>query len=251
MNTWKRKALLLVSVPALALPGAIGIYRWLLPARGMVGAVSASVGIELAYLGVSILALTDSELRRHATGVAWAAAIVSVAMNMLLDYGTRVPGGLASTAAFIASFDVLTLAIAALDSIPLAVLSLTSAMLLHRLSVSESVTQNANKTAQDTTQIAYADLVETIAAQGAQINAIENAFVAFEKPETAPRYECPHCGTELHSAGEVGAAKRWGCYHCKETRKNGNEDATETAQHTNGNGHHAQQETIEKMEVLA
>lgn len=98
MNTWKRKALLLVSVPALALPGAIGIYRWLLPARGMVGAASASIGIELAYLGVSILTLNSSH-QRHAKVVAWCAAIVSIAMNILLDYSTRVAGGLDNTTA--------------------------------------------------------------------------------------------------------------------------------------------------------
>lgn len=237
MNTWKRKALLLVSVPALALPGAIGIYHWLLPARGMIGAISASVGIELAYLGVSILALTDSELRRLATWVAWAAAIVSVAMNMLLDYGTRVPGGLASTSTFIATFDVLTLFIAALDSIPLAVLSLTSAMLLHRLSEADSDIRHAQH---DAAMTSIQKLASQVADLGEKVNACEASIVLVAKPESEPVYECPNCLTELASKGQWMAAKKYGyCRHCKPV-ENGN-----------GNGHHAQHESIEEMEVIA
>lgn len=237
MNTWKRKALLLVSVPALALPGAIGIYHWLLPARGMVGAISASVGIELAYLGVSILALTDSEFRRHATWVAWAAAIVSVAMNMLLDYSVRVPNGLASTAVFIASFDILTLFIAALDSVPLAALSLTSATLLHRLSESEN---NAQVVVHDALAESMQKLANQVAETTAKTDALSESIYALSEQANSSKPkepECPHCGASLASHGKVAAATRWGyCEHCKN-------DAT------NGNGY-AQHERIEDMEVI-
>jgi outer membrane murein-binding lipoprotein Lpp len=157
-------------------------------------------------------------------------------MNMLLDYSVRVPNGLASTSTFIASFDVLTLAIAALDSIPLAVLSLTSAMLLHRLSESETDIKHAQH---DAAMTSIQNLASQVADLGEKVNACEASIVLVAKPDSEPSYECPNCLTELASKGQWMAAKKYGyCRHCKPVETNGN-----------GNGH--QQESVAEMEVLA
>ena len=43
-NTWKRKQLAPLSVPALALPSALGVYRYLAPESGTSAAGLAATG---------------------------------------------------------------------------------------------------------------------------------------------------------------------------------------------------------------
>ncbi len=249
MNTWKRKSLVVSAIPLLALPSALGVYHWLEPARGAIGAASAAIGFEALYLGVAILALNESQ-RQHARLVSLMAVITAIAMNVLLDYASKVPNGLAGYANFIASFDVLFLFIALLDSVPLAGLAYFASTLMHRLSQDEN---QAREDAQQSTidaQVALHDaqqstiekLQEMVAELAAKMDAQQGTIDSLSERENEPQFACPHCGSELASKGEIGAAKRWGyCKQCKGESTNGNGH--------NGNGH-GDSEDVASMPVV-
>jgi hypothetical protein len=135
----------------------------------------------------------------------------------------------------VASFDLLALFIAALDSIPLAALALASATLLHRLSEGEQHPQAAMEdpkgAMEDPQAVWQAEIEAKLSDLASKMDA---QFTTSEMENT-----CPHCGTELPNRQSVASAVRHGhCRHCKPVETNGN-----------GNGH--QQETIEGMEVMA
>jgi flagellar hook-basal body complex protein FliE len=129
LNTWKRKALALLSVPLLAVPSAIGVYTYLAPQSGYVGAGLAAAGFEVLYIGVNILIITTPELRRYARNVSLGAVIVAVLMNSLAHYGASVPGAFSG-----APFQWLAATLAVIASAPLAGLAYSVSVLLHRLS---------------------------------------------------------------------------------------------------------------------
>lgn len=130
--TWLRPAVAILAVLLLSAPAAVGVYRALEPTRGAVAAGLAAAGIELAYLSLALLTLRP-ELRREAQRVALSAVATSITLNVLADYAARVPGGLASWPAAMRLFDPLGLALAVLESAPLAGLAFALASLLHRL----------------------------------------------------------------------------------------------------------------------
>lgn len=203
-NTWRRKALALASVPALAVPSAIGVERYLAPESGAVAAWSAAVGFEVLYVGVNILILRSPELRRYARNVSLAAVATAVLLNSLAHYRTNVPAAYSG-----APFSVLAFALALVASLPLAGLAYAVSVLLHRLSEDEAAA----------TEI----LSEALAAPPApavSVSAPERP--AIEAPampaltDTAARWACPRCGIALASGGAFGAAKtNGGCKACR------------------------------------
>lgn len=132
-NTWARKALALLSVPALALPSAVGVAYYLAPESGRVAAWSAAVGFEVLYIGVNILILRSAELRRYARNVSLAAVATAVLLNSLAHYQARVDGAFTG-----APFNVLATLLAIVASLPLAGLAYAVSVLLHRLSEDEA-----------------------------------------------------------------------------------------------------------------
>lgn len=133
MNTWKRKALALASVPLLAVPSAIGVYAYLEPQSGWLGAGLAAAGFEVLYIGVNILIIHTPELRRYARNVSLGAVIVAVLMNSLSHYGAAVPGAFSG-----AAFAWLAAILAVIASAPLAGLAYAVSVLLHRLSEADT-----------------------------------------------------------------------------------------------------------------
>lgn len=129
MNTWKRKALALLSVPLLAVPSAIGVYTYLEPQSGWLGAGLAAAGFEVLYIGVNILIISTPELRNYARNVSLGAVVVAVLMNSLAHYGAAVPQAYQG-----AAFAVLPAILAVIASAPLAGLAYAVSVLLHRLS---------------------------------------------------------------------------------------------------------------------
>lgn len=133
MNTWRRKILALASVPLLAVPSAIGVYTYLEPQSGWLGAGLAAAGFEVLYIGVNILIINTPELRTYARNVSLGAVIVAVLMNSLAHYGAAVPGAYSG-----AAFAVLPAILAVVASAPLAGLAYAVSVLLHRLSEAET-----------------------------------------------------------------------------------------------------------------
>src|SRR5215831_15954535 len=113
-NTWRRKALAVLSVPALAGPSAVGVYHYLAPECGRIAAVSAAIGFEVLYLGANILSIRTEKLRRYARNVSLAAVATAVAFNALAHYASKVPGGLEG-----AAFNPLAGILAVVASVPL------------------------------------------------------------------------------------------------------------------------------------
>lgn len=131
-NTWWKLAAAVAAVLMLSAPSAVGVFRALAPTRGPVAAGLAACGFELAYLSLSLLVLRP-ELRRQARAVALGAVATAVVLNGLADYAARVPQGLESWPQAVARFDPLALALAVVESAPLAILAYSLASLLHRL----------------------------------------------------------------------------------------------------------------------
>lgn len=144
MNTWKRRALALLSVPLLALPSAGGVYLWLTPHIGWLLAGLTAAGFELLYIGINLLIISTPELRRYARNVAMSGVATAIIFNTLARYQAMVCPALtpAEIAAGLVSnctlrsavFDGVALGLAILESIPLAGLAYAMSVLLHRLS---------------------------------------------------------------------------------------------------------------------
>lgn len=201
-NSWKRKALALASVPALALPSAIGVERYLAPDSGAVAAWSAAVGFEVLYIGVNILILRSPELRRYARNVSLAAVATAVLLNSLAHYRANVPAAYSG-----APFSILAFALALVASLPLAGLAYAVSVLLHRLSEDEAAATEILNEA-----LATAPAVSVSAHERPAIEAPATPALT----DTATRWPCPRCGVALASGGAFGAAKTNGyCKTCK------------------------------------
>jgi hypothetical protein len=153
INTWKRKALALMSVPLLAIPSAVGVYTFLSPTSGPVAAALAACGFELLYIGVNILVIASDELRRYARNVSLCAVATAVLMNTIAHYTSD-------------TFDLLRLGVAIVASLPLATLAYAVSVLLHRLSETDmrraATTQEAAQ-ARDQLVTARAELADMAA----------------------------------------------------------------------------------------
>jgi len=133
-----------LAVLLLSAPSALGVQRALAPTRGDLAGWLAAVGIELAYLSLAFAAFEDQRRQRLAVRVARAAVLTAITLNVLADYAARVPEGLSGAAVFTATFDWLLLALAVLESAPLAALAYTLATLLHSSAQSHTAHTDAH-----------------------------------------------------------------------------------------------------------
>jgi hypothetical protein len=108
----------------------------------------AALDIELAYLSLACIAFDDQQRRRNAARVAKPAVTTAITLNVRADDAARVPAGLTSAAAFLATFDRLLLVPSVLESAPLAGLAYTLAVLLHTRSSTQQSTAAAAQCAQ-------------------------------------------------------------------------------------------------------
>jgi hypothetical protein len=198
-----------VAVLCLATPAALGVFAALAPTRGVYAASLAAIGIELSYLALAVLALRP-DLRRQARAVALSAVSTSVLLNVVFDYSARNPGALASWPEAVARFDPLLLVISIVESAPLAVLAFSLAMLIHRLGEAEAPSQHTP------------DMPPSLSVSPAYAREAAPPMPVLVTPDNAAgalsqSYQCPHCGSSLATAANLGAAKRWGhCPACKE-----------------------------------
>lgn len=236
---WLRRAPAILAMVLLSVPSAIGVFNALEPTRGTIGAGMAAAGFELTYVGLAIL-LLNKELRDYANRVSLFAVSTAILLNSLADYSYRVPGGLANTDAFLASFDFLALTLALLESIPLAGLAYAIAVLLHRLG-EEPGHAPESTSASEQPAPAWA-VIHNDAASGPEpvpattnghhngngVQALDQTWKVTETlvvppPEQAPEqareqkpYTCEKCGASL-TLGQYGSMRRRGyCRHCKD-----------------------------------
>lgn len=210
VNPRWRILIAVAAVLLLSMPSAVGVYKALEPTRGPVAAGAAALGFELCYLSISLLVLRP-DLRRQARAVALGAVFTAILLNTLADYTARVPGGLAGAAEAARLFDPLALALALVESLPLAALSYALAQLLHRLAEApEAPAPVVAERVEDTPSYPPPALVMARDGEAAQ---------AFAKACAAPAtraYHCPHCSATLPNAGALGSAVRRGyCRLCK------------------------------------
>jgi ribosomal protein S27AE len=240
----KFRILATLSVLLLSAPSALGVQRALAPTRGELAGWLAAVGIELAYLSLAFAAFEDRQRQRLASRVARAAVLTAVVLNVLADYAARVPAGLSSAAQFLATFDVLLLALSVLESAPLATLAYTLATLLHTHGGSHphpqpdaSYAAHPQPDAAHTTHhTAHTDThpqpdashtahPQPDAAHTAHHTAHPQPDAAHTAHHTAhtqrtASYRCPHCGAALAKQQQYAAALRYGyCGKCSSQRK--------------------------------
>jgi hypothetical protein len=224
----KFRILATLSVLLLSAPSALGVQRALAPTRGDLAGWLAAVGIELAYLSLAFAAFEDRQRQRLAVRVARAAVLTAITLNVLADYAARVPEGLNSAAQFLATFDVLLLALSVLESAPLATLAYTLATLLHNSAQQHTADASAYAQHQHQQHRQYrqhtvehqhqhqqhsADAAEYMLQHSA--DAAEHQHQQHQQQRAALPYRCPRCDAAL-TQQQYGAARRYGyCGKCK------------------------------------
>lgn len=203
MNSIKRKALALAAVLLLSVPSAIGVQHALAPTRGDIAGWLAAAGFEFVYLSTAVLILT-SDLRRYAARVALAAVAAAVLLNTIADYSARVPTGLTSAALFVATFDALALGLSLIESLPLAALAYSMAVLLHRLAEAETTTQEPVSAPAGVPVLAQST-AESTERETARLSAsgVETSRKAHERT-----YHCKRCGNGPMSFADLGRHSR-------------------------------------------
>jgi hypothetical protein len=221
-NSWRRKALALLSVPALAGPSAVGVYRYLAPESGTIAAASAAIGFEVLYLGANILIIRTGKLRSYARNVSLAAVATAIIFNTLAHYAAKVPGGLEG-----APFNTLAGVLALVVSVPLAGLAYAVSVLLHQLSEDEAQAAEVGVQAMSAPS-ARASLPvltqPTTASQLGMPTALTAPTADALQPTTkgwnaVDGYRCPRCGAPISQA-MYAASQRWGdkwggCRQCR------------------------------------
>jgi len=240
----KFRILATLSVLLLSAPSALGVQRALAPTRGELAGWLAAVGIELAYLSLAFAAFADPQRQRLASRVARAAVLTAITLNVLADYAARVPAGLSGAAQFLATFDVLLLALSVLESAPLATLAYTLATLLHTHSGSHPqpdashtthtahhtphtdthtahtashTTQHTSHTHPDTAQSQSQSYAHTPHTDTHTAHHTPHTDTHTAHTQRTASYRCPHCGAALAKQQQYAAALRYGhCVRCKE-----------------------------------
>jgi hypothetical protein len=183
------------AVLLLSMPSAVGVARALEPTRGLLAAVAAAVGFELTYLSLSLLRLRP-RLRSQARTVALGAVLSAITLNVLADYATRVPGGLASWPTALRLFDPLGLILSLIESAPLAGLAYALASLLHRLAEDEEAAPAEARAATEEAGTPEAQASPAPALGGLPALALTHLSAAGQGLAQAATYRCRHCGTE-------------------------------------------------------
>lgn len=221
-NTWRRKALALLGVPALAGPSAVGVYHYLAPESGSIAAASAAIGFEVLYLGANILIIRTEKLRRYARNVSLAAVATAVTFNTLAHYAAKVPSGLEG-----AAFNPLAGVLAVVASVPLAGLAYAVSMLLHQLSEDEARSSEAATLtmSEPTAQVALPGEMQRAASSQEGSRTLHTAPLTDALQPTTKgwnavdTYRCPRCGAAISQA-VFAASQRWGekwggCKQCR------------------------------------
>ena len=221
----KFRILAALAVLLLSAPSALGVQRALAPTRGELAGWLAAVGIELAYLSLAFATFADQRRQRLATRVARAAVLTAITLNVLADYAARVPAGLSSATQFLATFDVLLLALSVLESAPLATLAYTLATLLHTHSGSHPHPQPDESHPHPQPDATHTDThtshTDTHTAHTDTHTAHTDTHTAHTASHTThtqrtASYRCPHCGAALAKQQQYAAALRYGyCGKCK------------------------------------
>jgi len=198
------RILAVLSILLLSAPSALGVQRALAPTRGELAGWLAALGIELAYLSLAFIEFDDVQRQRNAARVARTAVATAIVLNVLADYATRVPAGLTSAAAFLATFDWLLLVLSVLESAPLAGLAYTLAVLLHTRSSKQYNVDDASS------MLASADTAASSMLASADTAASSMLASADTDQHPPATYACPRCGAAL-SLQQYAAARRYGC----------------------------------------
>lgn len=119
-----------LAVPALAIPSALGIAKFFQIVDGLErwstqGAIAAA-GFELMNVGLSVLDIGRPELHQTVQRVRFWSVTTAILLNAIAHYGVRVPG--------LDQIDVVGGLLALIASVPLAVLYVALAGLLHAIS---------------------------------------------------------------------------------------------------------------------
>ena len=122
-----------LSIPALAIPSALGINRFLSDGQDWTaGGVIAAAGFEGLNIGLSILDIKRPDLRETAGRVRFWSVATAITMNVLEHYRARTGG--------YETFDLMALLLALVASVPIAVLYVSMAGLIHGVKEHEAET---------------------------------------------------------------------------------------------------------------
>ncbi len=222
-NLHWRGILASMPLPMLALAASYGVYQYAMLFVPLWVAIVQAAAFEATYLGLAALRSLDAAQRRRAGLISVGAVVVSILYNSLAGLFHRQPDILVSMPWWGNAI------LAVLHGAPLAwVAYLVADLLLHNA---------PHEDAQDSPMptLAYArdggyPAPELVARDDALIarftptsvgttSSRDDALIASVMPQNAPApegYGCPHCGAALASAGQLGAARRWGhCAQCK------------------------------------
>jgi hypothetical protein len=190
----------------LALAASYGVYSFALLFVPAPVAIVQAAAFELTYVGLAVLIGLDERQRGRAGLISIGAVVVSILYNSLAGFFHRRPDALAELAWWADGI------LSALHGAPLALVAYFVAdLLLHR--------EEGNRV-QGTGVSAPALSYARVPAQPVYDAPVMVASVEAAKASTKaikPPMVCPGCSATLETAGEYGAARRWGkCKHCRE-----------------------------------
>jgi hypothetical protein len=122
-----------LAIPALAIPSAMGVAKFFSVTDGVphwtAQGVIAAIGFELMNVGLSVLDVRRPELHPVVQRVRFWSVVTAIAFNVIAHYGVRVPG--------LDRVDIVGGLLALVASVPLAILYVALAGLLHAISEGE------------------------------------------------------------------------------------------------------------------
>jgi hypothetical protein len=128
-----------IAVPALAIPSALGVSTFFSvadshPEQCTLQGVIAAGGFELTNIGLSILDIRRPELHKTVQQVRTWSVATAISMNVIAHYATAAAGA--------SGFQPIPFVLALVASVPLALLYVKLAALLHAISEGEHAEQN-------------------------------------------------------------------------------------------------------------
>ena len=216
MREYLRRTPALLAVLLLSVPSAIGVYAALLPTRGPAGALSAALGFECFYLGMSLIAF-DGVWKYAALGGQVVAVVVAIALNTLASYSELVlqshvatPAALVSRIDALRVWDGLLFAVALVESAPLALLALCGALLLHVLPPLQPVWAGTADPAAGAADAAALAVSAPQTVHAVQVNigpaaALPRTLPAFIRARAAslPQLSAPALAAELRTSADT------------------------------------------------
>jgi hypothetical protein len=147
-----------LAVPALAIPSALGIAKFFQIVDGLerwsMQGMIAAAGFELMNVGLSVLDIGRPELHQTVQRVRFWSVTTAILLNAIAHYGVRVPG--------LDQIDVVGGLLALIASVPLAVLYVALAGLLHAIGEGEHAQANERASLQTDLAAAREELATRI-----------------------------------------------------------------------------------------